>query len=124
MRQQTFADEAFERYRKVTRRERFLEQMNTVVPWCELCAVIEPFYPQPEGVGRPPKELEMMLRIHFLQHWFNLSDPAMEEALYDSRAMRRFAGIDLGAAPVPDETTILKFRHLLEAHHLGRGCSS
>jgi IS5 family transposase len=119
MRQQTFADEAFERYRKVTRREQFLEQMDAVVPWRELCKAIEPFYPRPEGAGRPPKELEMMLRIHFLQHWFTLSDPAMEEALYDSRAMRRFAGIDLGAAPVPDETTILNFRHLLEAHNLG-----
>lgn len=119
MRQQTFADEAFERYRKVTRREQFLEQMDTVVPWRELCEIIEPFYPKPEGAGRPPKELEMMLRIHFLQHWFTLSDPAMEEALYDSRAMRRFAGIDLGTAPVPDETTILNFRHLLEAHNLG-----
>lgn len=119
MRQQTFADEAFERYRKVTRREQFLEQMDTVIPWRELCEVIEPFYPKPDGAGRPAKALQMMLRIHFLQHWFNLSDPAMEEALYDSRAMRRFAGIDLGETPVPDETTILKFRHLLEAHNLG-----
>ena len=120
MRQQTFADEAFERYRKPTRREQFLEQMETVIPWQELCAVIEPFYPRPEGAGRPPVGLERMLRIHFLQHWFNLSDPAMEEALYDSRAMRRFVGIDLGREPVPDETTILKFRHLLEAHNLGQ----
>ncbi|HDP89673.1 MAG TPA: IS5 family transposase [Thioalkalivibrio sp.] len=120
MRQQTFADEAFERYRKPTRREQFLEQMETVIPWQELCAVIEPYYPKPEGAGRPPVGLERMLRIHFLQHWFNLSDPAMEEALYDSRAMRRFVGIDLGREPVPDETTILKFRHLLEAHNLGQ----
>lgn len=119
MRQQSFADEGFERYRKVTRREQFLVQMDTVIPWHELCEVIEPFYPKADGAGRPPKALEMMLRIHFLQHWFNLSDPAMEEALYDSRAMRRFVGIDLGEAPVPDETTILKFRHLLEAHNLG-----
>ena len=119
MRQQTFADEAFERYRKVTRREQFLRQMDAVLPWRELCEVIEPFYPKPEGAGRPPKELEMMLRIQFLQHWFNLSDPAVEEALYDSRAMRRFTGIDLGEMPVPDETTICKFRHLLETHNLG-----
>jgi transposase, IS5 family len=119
MRQQTFADEAFERYRKVTRREQFLSQMDTVMPWRELCEVIEPFYPKPEGAGRPPKELEMMLRIQFLQYWFNLSDPAVEEALYDSRAMRRFTGIDLGEMPVPDETTICKFRHLLETHNLG-----
>ena len=119
MRQQTFADEAFERYRKVTRREEFLRQMDTVMPWRELCEVIEPFYPKPEGAGRPPKELEMMLRIQFLQHWFTLSDPAVEEALYDSRAMRRFTSIDLGEMPVPDETTICKFRHLLETHNLG-----
>jgi IS5 family transposase len=119
MRQQTFADEAFERYRKVTRREEFLRQMDAVLPWRELCEVIEPFYPKPQGAGRPPKELEMMLRIQFLQYWFNLSDPAVEEALYDSRAMRRFTGIDLGEMPVPDETTICKFRHLLEAHNLG-----
>ena len=119
MHQQTFADEAFERYRKVTRREEFLRQMDTVMPWRELCEVIEPFYPKPEGAGRPPKELEMMLRIQFLQYWFNLSDPAVEEALYDSRAMRRFTGIDLGEMPVPDETTICKFRHLLETHNLG-----
>jgi IS5 family transposase len=119
MHQQTFADEAFERYRKVTRREQFLRQMDTVMPWRESCEVIEPFYPKPEGAGRPPKELEMMLRIQFLQYWFNLSDPAVEEALYDSRAMRRFTGIDLGEMPVPDETTICKFRHLLETHNLG-----
>ena len=93
--------------------------MDRVVPWKELCAVIEPFYPKPSGAGRRPVGLDRMLRIHFLQHWFNLSDPAAEEALYDSRAMRRFAGIDLGNEPVPDETTICKFRHLLEAHDLG-----
>ena len=119
MRQQTFADEAFECYRKPTRREIFLIEMDKIIPWKELCKVIEPFYPKPEGAGRRPVGLERMLRIHFLQHWFNLSDPALEEALYDSRAMRRFVGIDLGREPAPDETTILKFRHLLEAHNLG-----
>lgn len=119
MRQQTFADEAFERYRKATRREVFLDEMDKIIPWKDLGEVIAPFYPKPEGAGRPPVGLERMLRIHFLQHWFNLSDPAVEEALYDSRAMRRFVGIDLGREPVPDETTILKFRHLLEAHNLG-----
>ena len=119
MRQQTFADEAFERYRKPTRREIFLGEMDKIIPWRELCEIIEPFYPKPQGAGRPPIGLEWMLRIHFLQHWFNLSDPALEEALYDSRAMRRFVGIDLGREPVPDETTILKFRHLLEGHNLG-----
>jgi len=119
MRQQTLADEGFERYRKPTRREQFLDEMDKIVPWEGLCEVIEPFYPIAEGAGRPPIGLERMLRIHFLQHWFNLSDPAVEEALYDSRAMRRFVGIDLGREPAPDETTVCKFRHLLEAHNLG-----
>jgi IS5 family transposase len=119
MRQQTLAEEGFERYRKPTRREKFLDEMHEIIPWDGLCEVIEPFYPKQEGAGRPPIGVERMLRIHFLQHWFNLSDPAVEEALYDSRAMRRFAGIDLGREPVPDETTVCKFRHLLEAHELG-----
>lgn len=119
MRQQTLADASFERYRKTTRRERFLAEMEQVIPWRELCGAIEPFYPKTEGAGRPAIGLERMLRIHFLQHWFNLSDPAVEEALYDSRALRAFVGIDLGREPAPDETTVCKFRHLLEAHHLG-----
>lgn len=119
MRQQTLAEEGFERFRKPTRREQFLEEMDKIIPWQDLCEAIEPFYPKPEGAGRPPVGLERMLRIHFLQHWFNLSDPAVEEALYDSRAMRRFVGVDLGREPAPDETTICKFRHLMEAHNLG-----
>jgi transposase, IS5 family len=89
------------------------------VPWRDLCALIEPVYPK-LGNGRPPVGLERMLRIYFLQHWFNLSDPAVEEALYESASMRRFAAIDLGREPVPDETTVCKFRHLLERHDLGR----
>ena len=119
MPQQTFAEVSFERYRKPTRRERFLDEMNRVVPWVELVAVIEPVYPKAEGPGRPPVGVERMLRLHCLPQWFNLSDPAVEEAVYDSRAMRQFVGIDLGREPVPDETTICKFRHLLEAHHMG-----
>ena len=119
MPQQTFAEVTFEQYRKPTRRERFLDEMNRVVPWVELVAAIEPVYPKAEGPGRPPVGVERMLRLHCLQQWFNLSDPAVEEALYDSRAMRQFVGIDLGREPVPDETTICKFRHLLEAHQLG-----
>lgn len=119
MRQQTFADASFEPYRKTTRREAFLTEMDRVVPWAALCALIAPVYPKPAGAGRPPVGLERMLRIYFLQHWFTLSDPAVEEALYDSRAMRAFVGIDLGREPVPDETTVCKFRHLLEAHELG-----
>ena len=109
----------FEKYSKTTRREQFLGEMERIVPWAELCSLIAPYYPK-AGDGRPPKELRMMLRIYFLQQWFNLSDPAAEEALYDSRTMQAFAGIDLGVAPVPDETTICRFRHLLERHDLGR----
>jgi IS5 family transposase len=93
--------------------------MTRVVPWVELVAVIELVYPKVEGPGRPPVGIECMLRLHCLQQWFNLSDPAVEEALYGSRAMRQFVGIDLGGEPVPEETTICKFRHLLEAHQLG-----
>ena len=110
---------SLEQYRKPTRRERFLEEMNRVVPWADLAAAIEPVYPKAEGPGRPPVGVERMLRIHCLQHWFTLSDPAVEETLYDSRALRQFVGIDLGREPVPDETTICKFRYLLEAHQMG-----
>ena len=108
----------FERYGKKTRRAMFLEEMEQVVPWSELCALIEPLYPK-AGNGRPPVGVERMLRIYFLQQWFNLSDPGVEEALYDSAVMRQFVGIDLGREPVPDETTVCKFRHLLEEHQLG-----
>jgi len=108
----------FERYTKKTRRAIFLEEMEQVVPWRELCALIEPHYPKP-GNGRPPVGVERMLRIYFLQQWFNLSDPAVEETLYDSAVMRQFVGIDLGHEPVPDETTACKFGHLLEEHQLG-----
>ena len=92
----------FERYTKKTRRAIFLEGMEQVVPWGKLCALIEPHYPKP-GKGRRPKELEQMLRIYFPQLWFNLSDPAVEEALYDSATLRQFTGTDLGSEPVPDE---------------------
>jgi IS5 family transposase len=119
MSQQTLS--GFEKYGKTTRRAQFLAQMDQVVPWATLCALIEPVYPKggsSEG-GRPPVPLERMLRIYFLQAWFNLSDPAVEEALYDSATMRGFVGIDLGREPAPDETTVCKFRHLLEKHKLG-----
>lgn len=118
--QATFAGGGFEAYRKPTRREVFLAEMDRVVPWARLVTLIDPVYPKPRGAGRPPIGLERMLRIYFLQQWFNLSDPAVEEALYDSVAMRSFVGIDLGREPAPDETTVCKFRHLLEAHDLGR----
>ena len=117
--QTTFAETGFEAYYKPTRREQFLTEMDRVVPWQELCALLEPFYPKNDGAGRPTVGLERMLRVYFLQQWFNLSDPAVEEALYDSRAMRAFVGIDLGREGAPDETTVCKFRHLLEAHSLG-----
>jgi IS5 family transposase len=95
--------------------------MDTVVPWAELVALIEPYYPKATSAGgRPPVGLERMLRIYFLQLWFDLSDPAVEEVLYDSRALRAFVGIDLGREPVPDESTVMRFRHLLEEHRLGR----
>ena len=119
MRQQTLADSGFEKFRKKTRKELFLDDMEKIIPWPELCGAIEPYYPKPEGAGRRPVGIERMLRIHFLQHWFALSDPGAEEALYDSRAMRTFVGIDLGREPVPDETTICNFRHLMERHNLG-----
>jgi IS5 family transposase len=119
MGQMTLAEGTFERHRKPTRREIFLKEMDRIIPWDELCEVIEPFYPKSEGAGRPALGLERMLRLHFVQHWFNLSDPAAEEAIYDSRAIRDFVGIDLGREAAPDETTILKFRHRLEAHNLG-----
>ena len=119
MRQQTLADSSFEKFRKKTRKEVFLDDMERIIPWKALTEAIEPYYPKPEGAGRRPVGIERMLRIHFLQHWFDLSDPGAEEALYDSRAMRTFVGIDLGREPVPDETTICKFRHLMERHSLG-----
>jgi len=118
-RQNSFSDASFEKYRKPTRKERFLNEMNDVIPWVDLAKTVEPFYPKPKGAGRRPIGIDRMLRIYCLQHWFQLSDPGAEEALYDSRAFRRFVDIDLGREPVPDETTILKFRHLMEQHNLG-----
>jgi IS5 family transposase len=96
----------------------FLDEMNQVVPWAELEALVEPHYPK-AGSGRRPVGLPIMLRVYFVQQWFNLSDPGVEEALYESAVLRRFVGVDLGVAPAPDETTICRFRHLLERHELG-----
>jgi len=107
----------FQRYGKKTRREQFLEEMDAAMPWSELHSLVEPHYPTGE-MGRKPVGLGIMLRVYFLQQWFALSDPAAEDALYESVVMRRFAGVDLGRAPAPDETTILNFRHLLEKHDL------
>jgi len=117
--QRTLAAQAsFEKYGRKSKREQFLDEMNEVVPWSRLLALVEAHYPK-AGNGRRPVGLEIMLRTYFLQQWFNLSDPGVEDALYDSPALRRFVGVDLGMAAAPDETTILRFRHLLEEHDLG-----
>jgi IS5 family transposase len=119
MKQRTLAMmTGFERYSKKTRRTEFLEEMEQVVPWPELCALVEPYYPK-AGQGRPAVGVERMVRMYFVQQWFDLSDPGVEEALYDSIVLRQFVGIDLGREPVPEETTVCKFRHLLEEHKLG-----
>jgi IS5 family transposase len=117
--QQTLASQwSFEKHGRKSKRELFLDQMNQVVPWSELLALVEPFYPK-AGNGRQPVGLAIMLRTYFLQQWFGLSDPGMEEAFYESPVLRRVAEVDLGVAAAPDETTILRFRHLLEQHDLG-----
>jgi IS5 family transposase len=117
MQQTTFASVAWEKKGKITRRERFLAEMDAVIPWSRLLALIEPHYPK-AGNGTQPKPMEQMLRIYFMQNWFNLSDPQAEDSLYDIESMRRFAGIELMGHDIPDETTILRFRHLLEQHQL------
>jgi len=119
MKQQTLT--GFEKYGKTTRRAKFLADMDRIIPWPEVTAAVARVYPKiSEQGGRPPIPLERMLRVYFLQLWFNLSDPAVEEELYDSAAMRKFVGIDLGVESAPDETTICKFRHLLEKNKLGK----
>ena len=117
--QMSFAQAEYAGKKKVTRRERFLGEMDRLVPWSRLCVVIEPHYPKGQR-GRPPIGIQRMLRIYFLQQWYALADEALEDALYDSHAMRTFADIDLSIEAVPDATTLLKFRHLLEAHDLTR----
>ena len=118
MNQRTFASQSeFEKYGRKSRRELFLDEMELVVPWSELLALVRPHYAV-AGNGRRPVGLAIMLRTYFVQQWFNLSDPGVEEALYESPVLRRFVGVDLGAAPAPDETTVCRFRHLLEKHDL------
>jgi IS5 family transposase len=119
-RQMSFAESEYAGKKKVTRREKFLGEMERVVPWSRLVALIQPHYPNGRR-GRPPVGLERMLRIYFLQQWYTLADEALEDALYDSQALRTFAGIDLSLESVPDATTLLGFRHLLEKHALGPG---
>jgi IS5 family transposase len=118
--QPSFSQAEFADKKKITRREKFLTRMEALIPWTKLLAVIEPFYPKGER-GRPPIGLERMLRVYFLQQWYGLADEALEDALYDSQALRGFARIDLAAEGVPDATTLLKFRRLLETHNLCKG---
>ncbi len=118
MKQTSFASAEYAGKKRQTRRERFLGEMNAVVPWGRLEALIEPHYPRSGKVGRPPIGVPRMLRMYFLQQWYTLADEALEDALYDSQAMREFIGIDLGRENVPDATTLLKFRRLLEQHDL------
>ncbi|CEI21709.1 Transposase insH for insertion sequence element IS5Y [Pseudomonas aeruginosa] len=118
MKQMSLSESGFERKTKRTRKREFLDEMNLVVPWAELVSLIAPHAPAPGAKGGRPFAVETMLRIHFLQQWFNLSDPAMEEALYDMALFREFVGLDAGEDNLPDESTILRFRHLLEAHNL------
>ena len=117
MKQQSFATLAYQNKKIVTKREAFLKEMEQVVPWSRLLKLIEPHYPK-KGNGRPPISMEVMLRIYFLQQWYALSDPAAEEALYDMESMRRFSLLELGEDVIPDETTILNFRRLIEKHDL------
>jgi IS5 family transposase len=122
-RQGSFSQAEYAGKKKQTRRDRFLAEMEAVVPWARLVERLRPLYPKGER-GRPPIGLERMLRIHFLQQWYGLADGAMEDALYDSQALRGFAGIDLTVAAVPEETTILNFRHWLEQHELSKALFS
>ncbi|MEN9539820.1 MAG: hypothetical protein RLZZ126_2055, partial [Pseudomonadota bacterium] len=118
MKQMSLSESGFERKTKRTRKREF-DEMNLVVPWSELVLLIAPHTPQPGARGgRPPFAVQTMLRVHFLQQWFNLSDPAMEEALYDTPIFREFAGLDVGEDLLPDESIILRFRHMLETHNL------
>src|SRR5450631_4383366 len=119
MRQRSLASQGvFEKYGRKSRRELFLDEMEQVVPWSGLESLVRPHYAR-AGNGRQPVGLSIMLRTYFVQQWFNLSDPGVEELLYESPVVRRFVGVDLGIACAPDETTILRFRHLLEEHALG-----
>ena len=118
MQQQTFTDIEYSRQKKKTRREEFLDTMDQMIPWKDWIALIEPYYPSGKR-GRPTRGIETMLRMYLMQNWFNLSDAAMEDTIYDSYAMRSFMHLDFYKEQVPDAATLLKFRHLLEEHHIG-----
>lgn len=117
MKQISLCSSGFELSSKRTRKQEFLEQMQQVVPWAALVELIEPYAPK-ASTGRPGFDIELLLRIHFLQQWFNLSDPAAEEALHEMPLFQRFCGVDIDLQRIPDESSILRFRHLLEQHHL------
>lgn len=119
--QSSFTDLEYAAKKKLTRRDRFLAEIDAVTPWAALVAELEPFYPKGKGRGRPPIGLERMLRMYVAQQCFGLSDEGIEDAVYDSQSIRRFVGIDLGREGAPDATTLLKFRRLLEARELTRG---
>lgn len=118
MKQQTFSDIEYSHRRKKTKREEFLEAMDQIIPWQHWIDLIKDYYPSGKR-GRPPRGIETMLRMYLMQNWFNLSDAAIEDAIYDSYAMRSFMHIDFFTEQVPDSTTLLKFRHLLEVHKIG-----
>ena len=120
MKQTSFASLEYAGKKRRTRREKFLGEMDKVVPWARLQALIEPHYPKSGKVGRPPIGVPRMLRMYFLQQWYTLSDEALEDALYNGQALRSFADIDLVVATVPDATTVLNFRHWLEEYDLTR----
>lgn len=119
MKQETFTDIEYSFRKKKTKREEFLEIMDEIIPWEEWISIIEPYYPKGNR-GRRPMGIEKMLRMYLLQIWFNLSDPATEDAIYDSYAMRKFTGIDFMTEAVPDETTLCRFRHLLETNGINK----
>ncbi len=119
-RQGSFAEAEYAGKKKQTRRDKFLAEMEQVVPWARLAERLRPLYPKGER-GRPPIALDRMLRIYFVQQWYGLADEAVEDALYDSQALRGFAGIELNRDPIPDATTVLHFRHWLERHDLAKG---
>lgn len=117
MKQISLCSSGFELSSKRTRKQEFLEQMQQVLPWSALVELIEPYAPK-ASIGRPSFDIELLLRIHFLQQWFNLSDLAAEEVLHEMPLFQRFCGVDIGLQRIPDESSILRFRHLLEQHHL------
>ena len=118
MNQITFSDMEYSGRKRVTQKEKFLQEMNDIIPWADWVGKIQPYYPTGKR-GRPPRGIEVMLRMYLLQIWFNLSDEGLEDAIYDSYAFRQFIGINFLEEQVPDATTLLKFRHLLEENHLG-----